>query len=701
MNQDQQTYKRAATAAAVGFVVQLVLAIVVALLGVYAESSALDSAAWYFFGGLPIWAVLWVLFNQHRLERAEALEAEQLARADARTAALFEEAGQQLQLHRQRLEKLYKWALPAVGLVLGLYLLVLGGLRFYGQYALLSDLGGGSMARGFTAAPEQIARFIAGDVSATPIVMVMVAVALMSFLVARYVAGMTQVRDWQLLRGGAGYLMGNALIATLLVVGGLMFWFERPLGLLVLGMLIPGVMALLGLEMLLGLVFSVYRPRKPGEVQRPSFESRILGWLTRPESLGKIVSETINYQFGFEISSSWFYRLIARALVPLIVIGAVVLVTLSSLVVVEADQNAVVTTFGRLESRLLEPGAHLKWPWPISKVHKEDVYRVKEISVGSLSEAKAETAVLWTNDHAEGQEEYLLIAPTPMVDRDQYEDVVAGELIGAEVVVKYRVAEGELLDYLTVADSPARVLENLAARRASLYFAMHHVEQLLTSDRLEAGRLLRQQIQADADAAGLGLDVVFVGVVGVHPPQTANVAQAFHEQIGALQEKQSTIEEANKYRIAQLSEVAGSSEQAQALVSGISVLERLRDRRDEVEGGSDAAEQLAQQITEQEVAVRKLLDSVGGEAAQVIHEARAYRWTQAFSEWGRAERFAAQLPAYALAPGYYRTRQYLDALAEGLAEQRKVIVTAEQEEPPTIRLELEDAATNLDALLGE
>ena len=45
-------------------------------------------------GGLPIWIILWLVYNQHRLERVEALETEQLAADDARTTAFFDEAGQ-------------------------------------------------------------------------------------------------------------------------------------------------------------------------------------------------------------------------------------------------------------------------------------------------------------------------------------------------------------------------------------------------------------------------------------------------------------------------------------------------------------------------------------------------------------------------------------------------------------------------------
>src|SRR5690606_10798683 len=160
---------------------------------------------------------------------------------------------------------------------------------------------------------------------------VLIVLGFVAFLVARYVAGMTKVREWTLLRGGASYLMGAVLIAVLLLAGAVAAYFGNLGVLTVMALVIPGLMALLGLEIALGFVLGMYRPRRPGEINRPAFDSRVFGLLTRPESLGKIINETINYQFGFEISRSWFYRLIAKAITPLLVVGMLVLIGLTSM----------------------------------------------------------------------------------------------------------------------------------------------------------------------------------------------------------------------------------------------------------------------------------------------------------------------------------------------------------------------------------
>jgi len=58
-----------------------------------------------------------------------------------------------------------------------------------------------------------------------------------------------------------------------------------------------------------------------------------------------------------------------------IVVGAVLLLAFGLLLFVfqvRQSQVAVVTTFGKPTRDILEPGAYLKWPWPIQKVHKMD-----------------------------------------------------------------------------------------------------------------------------------------------------------------------------------------------------------------------------------------------------------------------------------------------------------------------------------------
>ena len=79
--------------------------------------------------------------------------------------------------------------------------------------------------------------------------------------------------------------------------------------------------------------------------------------------------------------------------------------------------------------------------------------------------------------------------------------------------------------------------------------------------------------------------------------------------------------------------------------------------------------------TEQEI--ERLLSEARGEAAELVHAARAYRWSRSVGEQASSDRFAGELLAYEAAPVYYRTRRFLEVLAEGLTGRRKFVITGD------------------------
>src|SRR5690606_605141 len=146
----------------------------------------------------------------------------------------------------------------------------------------------------------------------------------------------------------------------------------------------------------------------------------------------------------------------------------------------------------------------------------------------------------WTQEHLVN-EEYLITAPTPRAQPATAASNTTTEgrdlavaLLAAEVAVQYQI--GDVDAYVKAGDTDAQmreVLTLLADRCVSEYFVTHHVDELLTGGREEAGEQLRANIQRRADELNLGIKVKFVGLAGVHPPQKDEVAASFHKQISA------------------------------------------------------------------------------------------------------------------------------------------------------------------------
>ncbi|MEX0776045.1 MAG: SPFH domain-containing protein [Phycisphaeraceae bacterium] len=698
MAQDRQTYRRAANAAMLGLVAQIALTLAVALTGLWAQSPVLTAATWQYLGGVLIWIILWMVYHQHELERVEALELAQLQREPGSPgipggSALFEGQGDELATARRRLDNLYKYGLGVVGLILAAYLLVVGLVLYVVNYKAVAAGAFVRDAMGPTQNPLVLLGITCG-------------IAFLAFIVARYHAGMTKISEWQLLRGGAGYLISNAVIALLIAVAAIFAWRgdARPLAWLRLG--VPAITIAMGLEILVAFLLGAYRPRRPGEIPRPAFDSRVMGWLTRPESLAKTINQTINYQFGFEISKSWFYQLLGKALTPLFAFGLAVLILISSFIVVQPQEEAIITTFGKMTGPPVGPGLHVKWPWPIGAVDRFPVGRVQQALVGSYKEQPDATrAILWTNEHAQGKEELLITAPTADIRAQAQEQNQAGApgmtLTAAQVNVQYRIIDS--VQYANSAQDPHEMITVLADRAINRYFVTRDIDWLVGTGRLVAGQELQQQLQQDVLAAKLGVDIVFVGLAGVHPPQAGDVATAFHEQIGAIQERETTIQKAQADAVNTLAQVAGTVELADAIAQAIAQQESLRRQHDALRTGNVPAGELAAmagRLAQQVARVEQLIAEAPGKSSQAIYEARAYRWDVSNTERGKAARFQAELAASRPAPRYFRMRYYLDVLGDNLDKPRKYIIASDQAVPGIYRIDLKDAGAGMGGIIN-
>lgn len=709
---DEQAFRRGSMSSGIGFWAHLVLTIAMALMAVYSSSQAVFAVVWYMIGGLGVWAVLWMLYKQHQQERIESLEVEQLAHDDAQAAAIFDEAGEQLAVAKRRLDAFYKWGLNLVAAVTGGYLLIMG--------VVLGYLGYNTLATSEVLADLMAGRTFLEDASAQGpggsiwwLLVLQLIVGFVSFLVARYVAGMTKVQVWMNLRGGAGYMMGNALTVSVLAIASFVTILHYPLAYEGAQLVIALLMFLVGFEMIANLVLDLYRPRKPGEYVRPAFDTRILGWLTSPESIGKIISETLNYQFGFELSRSWLYSALGRAVLPLILFAMLVLLVLSSIVMIGPQENGVITRFGQFQ-RVAEPGLSLKWPYPFGRVEKVDVDKVRTMTIGSHEgDAKTMKALLWTNQHTDKDEQFLVTAPTlekgVSTASGTTESSVAAGLAGARMTLFYRV--NNVKAYIMVASEPKQLLRDIATSKLNAYFVKHDIDSLLTGSRIGMEQQLRKEIQDALDtidtgtgSVGAGIQLDLVALSTIHPPQKNDVAASFHENIDAKLEMQTAIEEAKREAIETLAGVAGSRDRAMDISKAIDALEPLREQLQNLDRqksarkavDQDAYEALARRVAEREVEIAQLLKDAGGEAAAISHQADAYAVRVAVEQRAAANRFNFQLKAYEAAPKYFLMRHYLDTLAEGMKGRRKVIIAADLDQAPTLRINLE----NMDGQLG-
>lgn len=664
MAQDHLSYKRATSVSLVGLTIQIVIWLALLLYARFGQDPAAMTGSFSVLLGVPIWLSLALVFHQHRLERLEALEAEAYRSSSAAQASVFEEAGADQTVQATKLAWMHKWFLPAVSLIVGTFYLAIGAIRFLMTRSLTEY-------DGFNA-PVEMGWAIA----------IGIGVAVIGFIFARFVAGMAKQRVWGLLHAGSASAVGAALIGFALAIA---HFFSAAIDYETIIRILPTIVAFfmiaLGVEIYLNFILNLYRPRRAGETQRPAFDSRVLAFIAAPDRLAESISDAVNYQFGFDVSSTWFYRLLARSIGALLVLALVVMWAMSCFTIVKPFERGILLHNGRI-ARVLDSGLHVKMPWPLGRVEKFPAYSINELEVGARRPTQ-EGPILWTNQHS-ANERMFLVQPTSAANVIPSERARATDmsLLVAEVPIFYRVSDLE--KYLRLGqDGPSgrreeirsNVLRSVAASVVMRHMATRSVDQILGAERRSIADRLHILVQSEFDRIDAGVQVLSVALAGAHPE--TEVSRSFEGVITADQRRESEIEQARTERIRSLAQVAGRVEMAERINAELDVLESLRST-----AGSDDDSVAALAMQEQKII--DMIADAGGEASDLIGKSRSDRWRFHMSARSRLASSAGRVAAYRAAPYPYRTSKYLEALAEMARTARVFIVPGD-----SIRVDLD------------
>jgi regulator of protease activity HflC (stomatin/prohibitin superfamily) len=446
---------------------------------------------------------------------------------------------------------------------------------------------------------------------------------LLGFLLGKYAAGLARDERHRMLRPSASYLLLGAFLFTLAITTEAVGWlgYARVDALVARALTI--LLALVALENGVNLLLEIYRPRGQRGELRLLYESRLLGLLSQPGGLISTAAQALDYQFGFKVSETWFYRWLENALAWLILMQAGVLWLATALVIVEPHEEALLERFGRrLDARgALQPGLHLKWPMPIETTRIVSTREARSFNIGFIPDPKleAQRTLLWTKPHYK-EEFNLLVASREQGDEaaaaNAAEASVPVNLLTVSIPVQFRITNA--LDWTYLHADPATLLERLGTREVAHYLVSVDMEDIMASGRRRAAEELRERIQQRASEDRLGVEILFVGLQDIHPP--VQVADAYESVIGATQERETKIHEAHGYRA-----------------------ERV--------------------------------PLAHAEAARRVSEASAARTAKMARSVGTAGMFTNQLAAHAASPGVYQRRAYLDAIVAATAGARKYVLT--------------------------
>ncbi len=666
--------KRAEYVALASLILSIVFFTITLLVGQWSGFFAVSAISWLILLAALIWFILVVQFHQRSLAEQEKLDMSQLAKDKQST--IFQTKGERATIFavaQRRLELFERWFLPLFSAAIAVYQIAIGLYLLKALHAF---------------AEYQAKQPLVCAVSMT-------AIAFVTFLISRYATGMSAQLQWKPLRAGGSIFLSIAVLCFALAISLALAQFKSFRGVNVIGLVVPSLFLLLGAETALNIVMDIYRPRIKGQYARSAFDSRLLGLINEPGGIFRTAASAIDYQFGFKVSQTWFYKLLEKAIVPLILFAVATLYLLSCIVVVAPSEEAIIEHFGNPVQnpgnvRKVGPGLSFKWPWPIDIAYKHPTKKVSEISIGFVPKLDPKTRevvrepLLWGKAHYE--KEYNLLVASEQTGAGSVAGAVPVSLVKAALPVQYRIKD--LYSFIYNNNEPEKLLESICYQQLTKFAASATIEvtneadisrSLLGAGRAKANRILTASIQDAADKAGLGVEIVFLGLQGIHPPP--EVAADYQKVAGAVQKKQALILAAHAQRSKTLSALAGSVEEADRLYSLAAKYQRAKQQNqtEEIEKlGNDLDLAFAQ---------------AKGHIFSTLRQAQSYAFEKAILARATGQRFASQLKAYRAAEEIYKREQRLAVFEQALGNIRKFVVVADQNDTQVFIVDVKEKLT--------
>lgn len=512
------------------------------------------------------------------------------------------------------------------------------------------------------------------DNQTNPMYMVFLAavIGVISLFAGAFYNGQSREEVFRWLRPFGAWMIAGAVASAAAVIAGLCTKSGLKDYDAVIARVLLVIYLVLAVELVLSFVVEFYRPRTLEE-SRPVFESRILALFTEPGGVMRNFADMLDYQFGFKVSSTWMYSFVERAIFPLLLLWALLLWGSTAIHEVDSNEVGLRSNLGRLANteKVLSPGIYFTLPWPFGTLEKFSCDQIYEVVIGHDEHEHEEEeeeyvddghghapppkkekhegplkVVLWTAEHGEGNNNFIVANDVSHSGGDKTGDVLGDfYFVGLSMPIQYHIRPDGVYNYVYGSVDARAVIKNIGHMVVTEYLASAPFYHVITSGRRDAEEKLQSRIQAECDAQKLGVQIVGVNLVGIHPP--TQVGAEFQKVLGAMEEREKMVLAAEAYK-------AGVLPQAQA--DALAIRERAAAR-----------------------------------SYQTATVAKAV-----------SERFVKQLQAYQTMPKLFLLKNYLDFLEKDCKDVRKYVLSSSlQGDVYELNLEEKERLNLFDANLGE
>jgi len=208
-----------------------------------------------------------------------------------------------------------------------------------------------------------------------------------------------------------------------------------------------------------------------------------------------------------------------KVIVSAVVIAILVLILIGNTVYTISEQEKGVIVNLGVPSHTVDSGLHIKIPF-VQDVHKIDT-TIKGLAIGyneGINDSLKSESLMITSDF---------------------------NFVNVDFYVEYKVSSP--IDYLYNSSDPVAILKNIVQSCIRTVVGSYDVDRVLTDGKSEIQSKVKEMVVDKLSKEELGLQIINLTIQDAEPP-TTEVMQAFKAVETAKQQKETIINNANKYR---------------------------------------------------------------------------------------------------------------------------------------------------------
>ena len=222
-------------------------------------------------------------------------------------------------------------------------------------------------------------------------------------------------------------------------------------------------------------------------------------------------------------------RILKRIAAVAAVLLAILLVAGTCWYTVDEKQQAVITTFGKVTGTA-GAGMHFKLPFGIQNVEKVNLNVYQKLEIGYRTDADSPSY------------DEVITKESKMITGDY-------NIVNVDFFVEYRFSDPVKAIYAS--QEPVAILKNISMSCIRNVIGSYPVDDVLTTGKNEIQAAIKAVILEKLEAQDLGIQLVNITIQDSEPP-TTEVMEAFKAVETAKQGKETSLNNANKYRNEQL-----------------------------------------------------------------------------------------------------------------------------------------------------